>query len=231
MLVEDELYRISIEKLSEGQRTAEAALAILAEKPIAGMRQDALSFCLERSIELADGAILLAIANRLGSLAAVARSMYEAFLWAYFSSKSDGNAQQYLDTAQGQVLKVMKARVRAGLGRMLHRNTGEDVTDEFLSHKVPSPPRWSDMANHLGIGRVHNELYSLMSIYSHGSDVGFRNSGSDLVVTERAELVMVLAVAVFSLNGIVLAVRSIVIDGEPVPAEDVISLFGDVRHS
>ncbi len=106
-------------------------------------RHEALTYCLERAIDLSTTVHFAAKAALVESTATVTRALYETFLWTSWIQLSEENAATYQEVAQNELMRQARRILKTGIGVVRNKQTGKDVTEQFLQItnglKIPSP--------------------------------------------------------------------------------------------
>lgn len=143
-------------------------------------RHEALTYCLERAIDLSTTVHFAAKAALVESTATVTRALYETFLWTSWIQLSEENAATYQEVAQNELMRQARRILKTGIGVVRNKQTGKDVTEQFLQItnglKIPSRPRFDNMAKEAGLENVHQMFYTPQSIEAHGSAITIRRS-------------------------------------------------------
>ena len=132
-----------------------------------------LMSCTRRAADLMGCASLVAQKLSIDGLAVIARAMYETMLQARWVLLSDENAKRFMAMGREQMKGIMVKNLKAGTARIVHKDTGEDVTDGFLRDSrlrdLDDPEKWRGMAKTVGMGEAHLALYGVMCMLAHGS--------------------------------------------------------------
>ena len=69
-------------------------------------QDQALFYCLRRAADLAEGSLQVARLRFANSLSALLRGLYETFLWTYWVTASEENAQKFAENFLHQLKKI-----------------------------------------------------------------------------------------------------------------------------
>ncbi len=118
---------------------------------------------LSRSADLARGAALLGNDGNVPALEVVARALLEnliSILWVQVNAAHSDHLKQ---AGAAELSRMARVNLKAGKARIVNRDTGEDVTAEFLaSERLKSLPRRmsvEERAKQAGVEDLYNIFY------------------------------------------------------------------------
>lgn len=145
------------------------------------------SFLLDRTAVAAEHAIgcaMLAEARLAAPGAVVTRAVLEAFFGTYWVSVDEANGRRLMQATRREMLRLMRLNLQGGNGAIRHRETRKDHTQEILRSPAMAEaerlPRFDHMARDVGLQKVYDALYGIMSMFAHGA-------GTELLTEERRD--------------------------------------------
>jgi hypothetical protein len=124
----------------------------------------------------------------LGSpLMTVVRALFENFVGTYWASQAEENGRVLLGSAKRELMRVVKLNLTKGHAGILHRDTGQDHTREFLRDPRLAAagrlPQFAHMAEGAGIRKIYDQLYGVLSLLG-------RASGADILANrDQGEMI------------------------------------------
>jgi hypothetical protein len=100
--------KVEIDGLRYEIRVAKKSVPDFSKRHFNSTREKALIFCLQRSIDLAEGCDLLVEANLLSSVYVLTRGLLENLIWARWISLSDENAKIFTEAPTSELKRIAK---------------------------------------------------------------------------------------------------------------------------
>jgi hypothetical protein len=173
---QQEQVQHELEHLRSRIALAKINIAELQAWSLTELQEQALFYCLRRATDLAEGYLHVFPIRLTNSLSVLLRGLYETFLWTYWVTASDDNAQKFAENAIYQLKKITAKNLRGGYARIINKKTGEDATQEFLDHpemqKIPRLLGFETIAKESGLERMHTNMYGILSMLGHGTQFG-----------------------------------------------------------
>src|SRR5689334_17575969 len=173
MLDTERKLQQELDLLKRDIETAKRYVADFKKRHFNRIREQAIIYCLERAVDVAEGCVLATESKLVTTLQILDRSMIECLLWIYWVAKSEENAKQFKEASIGEVKRL----IRKGL-KVTHHvvikdvKTGKDKSPEFLESPfmkdVPQRLKIEDIAKQTGLEELYT-LYGLISIFVHGN--------------------------------------------------------------
>jgi hypothetical protein len=121
--------------------------------------------------DYASGCTILARTGLGAPLATLSRTLFEGFIGVYWATLTDDNGRRALEATKREMLRVMRHNLRQGRAQIIHKQTGADHTNEILRDPIMTEaerlPRFDHMADAAGIRRIYDQLYGMLSLFSH----------------------------------------------------------------
>lgn len=136
-------------------------------------RNRAVLLCVTRAADLVDGATLLAKSDLWPCVEVVSRALYETLVHTRWVISKKSNAKRFLSGMPMDDLKRQFKRILQTGILTVHKENGEDMSDELLSDGWIRPSdrrlQLEQMADEGGMREVHDWLYGYMSMLAHGT--------------------------------------------------------------
>ena len=133
-------------------------------------------FLIDRAAVAADhtaGCAMLAAARLAAPGAVIVRSLLEALFGTCWASFGDANGRRLMGASRRELLRIMRLNLQAGHAGIFHRETGADHTAEVLRHpfiaEAERLPRFDHLAKDVGLKKIYDALYGLLSMFAHGA--------------------------------------------------------------
>ena len=154
----------------------QAGLLIQASEMEAGESPDARDEFtrrqLRRASELVKGAVALGAIENSACLGILSRSLLEQLITVLWGIRSVENAESQMGAGPAELAKALKMNLKAGTAKMLDRDTGEDVTAQFLEKEQAKRTRRrksvEDQAKEAEAQDLYTVFYRLLSLETHG---------------------------------------------------------------
>lgn len=143
------------------------------------IREKALIYILEQSVDLTEGGLLLSEAKLPASSSWIARGSLEYLFWGCWVILSDENATQFLDRAANEIKRQMLKLLKSGYGKLKNKKTNEDMTHNFLNSKKAKTANKIEIrkcALEAGLVRIYDIYYSFMATTNHGGLYGLEKA-------------------------------------------------------
>jgi hypothetical protein len=192
---------------------------------IQDVRSQALIYCLTRAIDLAEGCILVASAERAVSLNTLTRSLLENLMMTSWVALSEENATSFNEAAINELKRITRKNLRQGYATVRDKNTGEERTQEILESPImkgiPARQRIEDVAEAAGLKLVYNQVYGFLSMHAHGN-----TKALSIDVDIEQEISASLQAAIVCFNCSHLIVGNWVRQRQNIPSNDIIEMLG-----
>jgi|ERR1022692_2621913 hypothetical protein len=102
----------------------------------------------------------------------IMRILSDDLIRLFWVSESEGNAPEYVKTIRSEWVKMMRANLMKGYGRLVHKPTGRDATAEFLPKLAPFVVKGKpieQIAMQCGLGQVYEMPFRFGSLAIHGN--------------------------------------------------------------
>lgn len=136
------------------------------------LQDKALLHCLERSLDMAKGAVSTAIACTPISLATLSRTMLEELITARWLCLNRNNAIIYGEASSASMLKLIRENLKSGYGKTLHKLSGDDHTQATLDaiSKKGVKITIEDRARESELHRLYSIFYRFLSTLAHSTN-------------------------------------------------------------
>ena len=177
----------------------------IAEKSIPGFkkrhfnkeRENALIFCLERSLELTKGCLLLANAKLAAPLSATTRSLFEQMIWTCWIVLSTENSKAFTEWSSNELKRLARKYMTEGHAKVTDKETEEDKTTELLTSEWAKDiskrrPSFEQMAKEAGLQKPYIYCYGQLSMMAHGNiyNLDSENDNDILALTALVNVFM-----------------------------------------
>ena len=125
---------------------------------------------IDRGIQLGEAAFR--IRDLSIPLDGIMRILSDDLIRLFWISKSEGNAAEYVKTVPSEYVKMMRASLEAGCGRIVHKPTGRNVTAEFLpklAARLVKRKPIEQIPIKCGLGQVYEMPFRFGSLAIHGN--------------------------------------------------------------
>ncbi|MFZ0774077.1 MAG: hypothetical protein WCA49_22630 [Candidatus Sulfotelmatobacter sp.] len=125
---------------------------------------------IDRGIQLGEAAFR--IRNLPIPLDGIMRILSDDLIRLFWISESEGNAAEYVKTIPSEYIKMMRANLEAGYGRLVHKPTGQNATAEFLpklAARLVKRKPIEQIAMQCGLGQVYEMPFRFGSLSIHGN--------------------------------------------------------------
>ena len=185
-------------------------------------REKALIYCLRRAVELSEGSILCAKENLLAPIYVLTRGLLESLIWACWITKSNDNAQAYIDATKNELKRLARKDLETGHGRVVDTATNVDKTQELLNSDwvkdIRPRLRIEGVAKDVGLDKLYTQMYGFMSMFAHGIMVETDASVKD-------DMVGILAVANVLMECVNLVVNNWIVARKQTPIEEIYAIL------
>ena len=165
--------------LNQELEQAKANISDFKDRHYNRIRENAIVYILEQSIDLAKGGLLLSEAKLPTSSSWIARGLLEYLFWACWVILSDGNATQFFNRAPNEIRRQMIKLLKGGYGKLRNKKTNEDMTHNYLDSikaKTANKIGIRKCAGDAGLTRIYDIYYSYMATTNHGGLYGLEKA-------------------------------------------------------
>jgi hypothetical protein len=185
-------------------------------------REKALIYCLRRAVELSEGSILCSKENLLAPIYVLTRGLLESLIWACWITKSDDNAQAYIDATKNELKRLARKNLETGHGKVVDTATKVDKTQELLNSDwvkdIRPRLRIEGAAKDVGLDKLYTQMYGFLSMFAHGIMVETNASLKD-------DMVGILAIANVLMECINLVVNNWIVARKQTPIKEIYAIL------
>lgn len=215
--------QIELEGLEYEIQTAKNRLPDYSARHFNTHREYALMECFRRAVELSEGCILCTKANLIEPQYILTRGLIERLIWVCWITKSNENAQNFIDAAEKEFKRRTRITLNTGHGRVTDTTTHEDKTQELLNSEWVKDiqPRMKiyEIAKDVGLEKLYIQIYGPLSIYAHGYML-------ESLADVKDENVSVLAAANGTMACINLVVKNWIVSRHQAPMKEIYAILG-----
>nr|HEV7952810.1 DUF5677 domain-containing protein [Candidatus Acidoferrales bacterium] len=178
-------------------------------------RERVLLYFINRAVQIGEAAFY--IPKLRTPLALFARTLCEDLFLLFWASQSEAKALEFEKRATSASLTVLRKNLEQNRARIRHRETGEDVTQQFLPEikdLISESPQIRTLAFESGLGKVYDILYRFNSLDVHGNTFG-------LPLDEDKNSIPVIVSAIVAF----LRAMLFIVKGEAATAEDILQVL------
>ncbi len=218
----DSDLQIEIDGLEYEIQVAKDRLSDYSNRHFNTQREDLLIYSFRRAVELSEGCVICAKANLPAPLNILARGLLESLIWVCWITKSNENAQTFVDATRNELKRIARKQLNTGHGRVVDEVTNEDKTKELLNSDwgkdIRPRLKIEDAAKNVGLDKLYTQLYGFMSLTAHGLML---ESNTDT----REGLIGDLAIANVLMECINLVVKNWITDRKQTPLKDIYAIL------
>jgi hypothetical protein len=163
---------IELEGLEYEIRVGKSRVPDYSKRHFNTQRENALIYCLRRALELSEACIICAKGNLLLPLYVLTRGLLESLVWVCWITKSNENAQAFIETTKNELKRIARKNFETGHARAIDKTTKEDKTQELLHSDwvkdIRPRLKIEDAAKKVGLERLYTQMYGPLSIFAHG---------------------------------------------------------------
>ncbi|MBN6776106.1 hypothetical protein JRG42_22730 [Pseudomonas granadensis] len=127
---------------------------------------------LRRASELVKGAVALGSIENAACLGILSRSVLEQLITVLWGIRSVENAVSQTAAGPAELAKALRMNLKEGTAKIFDRETGEDVTAQYLEREQAKQSRRSksvqDQAKEAEVQDLYTVFYRLLSLETHG---------------------------------------------------------------
>lgn len=127
---------------------------------------------LRRASELVKGAVALGSIENAACLGILSRSLLEQLITVMWGIRSVENAESQMAAGPAELAKALRMNLKTGTAKIFDRETGEDVTAQYLEREQAKQNRRSksvqDQAKEAEVQDIYTVFYRLLSLETHG---------------------------------------------------------------
>jgi hypothetical protein len=218
----DSDLQIELEGLEYEIQAAKSRLPDYSNRHFNTQRENALINSFRRAVELSEGCILCANVDLQAPLHILTRGLLESLIWVCWITKSEENAQTFIDAAKHERKRILRKNLATGHGRVLDKTTHEDKTQELLHsdwvNGIQPRLRIEVAAKDVGLEKLYTQMYGFMSIFAHGIML---ETNADI----KIDTFMILAVANVYMECINLVVKNWIVSRKRTPVKDIYAIL------
>lgn len=218
----DSDLQIELEGLEYEIRVSKSRLPDYSNRHFNTQRENALIYCLRRAVELSEGCVICAKANLLAPLYVLTRGLLESLIWVCWITKSNENAQTFIEATKNELKRIVRKNLETGHGRVVDTATDKDKTRELLNSDwvkdIHPRLKIEGAAKDVGLSKLYTQMYGFMSIFAHGIML---ETNADM----KDDMVGILAVANALTECINLVVKNWITDRKQTPVKDIYAIL------
>jgi hypothetical protein len=153
----------------------------------ADVRDEIMRQQMQRAAELVRGAAILGADENAACIGILARSVLEHLITSLWLVRSIKNAEDHQNAANSELAKALKINLKAGKAKIRNKETGEDISSEFLEseqmNNISKRKRVEEQAKEADITDLYNIFYRFLSLETHGHNFGSNQNTHSLELT------------------------------------------------
>jgi hypothetical protein len=118
------------------------------------------------------------------------RALFERLLVALWIVRSDENAECFIDAAQHETARQLRKFIDSGVGALVRKSTGEDVTAALRKDprfsEIKRLPTFEAMAKEVGVEDIYVQQYGFMSMFAHGNTYDLFDDATEMLKMARS---------------------------------------------
>ena len=205
-------------------RVANKNIADFSKRHFNSTRENALVFCLQRAVELAQGCDRTAEARLLAPVYVLTGGLFESLVWVCWITFSNENAKAFIKATDNELKRVARKSLTNGHAKVRDKVTREDKTQELLksawAKDIERRIKIEEAAKVVGLEKLYIRVYSFLSMHAHGTTFGLTLRGN---VDEK--LTSVLALANVLMACINLVVKNWIVARKQTAASDIYDIL------